>query len=275
MANPGFKQYYISRYIDLMNTVFSCDNMLSYLDTVANTIAPEMTRHAARWGGSYDDWQNNVQRLRDFIIRRCTAMSTGLIECYNLNGPYDITFNTDPNDITPLQINSLMIDQFPYTGTYFGGVDLKLAVQNDTAAGYRFDRWLSANQTFLPGDSTATVALNLNGADTIIAHFVQLTTAVTDPHALKPALAANPTVFESSTTLSLDLPADAAVSLRVISVATGRIVAVPADGSQAFAAGQYSIRLDLGATDLPPGAYVVQCAAGNFRQNIQVIYMPH
>lgn len=272
MQNPGFKQYYVSRYIDLMNTVFSCENMLSYLDTVAGRIAPEMTRHAARWGGSYDHWQSNVQRLRDFISRRCNALADGMIECYDLNGPYEVTFGTDPDSLAKLQINSLTVDQFPYTGTYFGGVDLKLNALYDTTGGYRFDRWLAGNQVFQPGDSLASVALNLTGTDTIIAHFVKMTTAVTDPDAAPFSLAVHPTVFESPANVILDLPAAEPVFLRVLSPATGQTVRVLADGSQPLAPGRYQLRLDLNG--LPAGTYVLQGVAGRFRQQVKVVYLP-
>lgn len=271
MANPGFKQYYISRYIDLMNTVLDCDNMLSYLDTVANRIAPEMTQHAARWGGDYDHWQSNVERLRDFITRRCNAMADGMVECYDLTGPYDITFGTDPDSMAQLQINSLTVSEFPYTGTYFGGVDLKLSALYDTTAGYTFDRWLATNQAFLPGDSLASVTLNLSGADTIIAHFVKKTTAVTALIPATPSLAVSPTVFTGSTTVTLDLPDAAAVLLQVISPATGQTVKVLSEGSQQLAAGQYTLRLDL--SGLPAGTYVVQCSAGGYRGSVKVVYL--
>ena len=274
MNNPGFKQYYVSRYIDLMNTVFSCDNMLAYLDTVANRIAPEMTLHAARWGGSYDDWQKNVGRLRDFITRRCNAIPGGLINCYNLTGPYEVTFDADLSAVDPvLKINSQTIDHFPYTGTYYGNIYLKLGVQYDTTKGYAFDRWLSAGQTFNPGDSLIAVALKLTGADTIVAHFEKLSTATTDPQALAPAFGANPTVFADGTTIRLDLPEAAPVSLRLYAP-SGREVAVLADGSRTFAPGHYALRLDLAGTGLPGGLYLLQCAAGATRQGLKIIYLP-
>ena len=272
MFNPGFKQYYISRYIDLMNTVFSCDNMLSYLDTMANRIAPEMTRHVARWGGDYDHWQSNVQRLRGFITRRCNAMAGGMIDCYNLGGPYEVTFGANPDSLAQLQINSLTISELPYTGAYFGGVDLKLSALYDTTSGYMFDRWLATNQIFQPGDSLTSVTLKLSGPDTIIAHFVKMTTAVAEPGAALPALSVNPTVFESAATVTLDLPDAAAVSLRVVSMATGQTVKILSNDNQQLAAGRYSLRFDLGG--LPAGTYILQGAAGAYRGNVKIVYLP-
>lgn len=272
MQNPGFKQYYVSRYIDLMNTVFSCDNMLSYLDTVANRIAPEMTRHAARWGGDYDHWQSNVQRLRDFISRRCNAMADGMNDCYNLKGPYKVTFDTDPDSLAQMQINSLTISEFPYTGTYFGGIDLKLTALYDTTSEYRFDRWMAANQIFQPGDSLSSVALRLSGTDTITAHFIKMTTSVTNPLAATPALSVHPTVIESAATVTLDLPVNAQVSLRLLSLATGQTVKILTDGAKTLAPGRYSLRLNFAG--LPAGVYVLHGSAGAFRQNVKVVYMP-
>src|SRR5690606_22112072 len=40
--NPEVEQYYISRYIDLGNTVFSCAHMIHVLDSMLAYIAPEM-----------------------------------------------------------------------------------------------------------------------------------------------------------------------------------------------------------------------------------------
>ena len=79
MENPVFEQFYISRYIDLGNTVYSCDYMINHLDSLINIIAPEMPGQVAKWGGSMTTWNNNVQALRDFINDRCVAMDLSLI----------------------------------------------------------------------------------------------------------------------------------------------------------------------------------------------------
>ncbi len=258
-----------------MNTVFSCDNMLPYLDTIVNRIAPEMTQHTARWGGSYDDWQVNVERLRNFIIRRCDASASGMVSCYDLTGPYDITFGINPDSLglASMQINSLTIDQFPYTGTYFGGVDLKLALLADTTLGYKFDRWLSDGQAFLPGDSLLSVSVDLAGVDTIIAHFVQQSTSAGEPAALTPALGVQPTAFKDATQVVFELPAAAPVSVRLFTL-SGREAAVLADGSRTFEAGRYALRLDLARSGLPGGMYVLHFGAGAYQESVKIIYTP-
>jgi len=275
LANAEFEQYYISRYIDLMNTVFGCENMLAYLDTVASRIAPEMAEHTARWGGSAADWQKNVERLRFFITRRCQAIPAGLSECYGLTGPYEVTFDVDPDSAGALQINSLRIDRFPYTGAYFGNVELKLAALQDTATGYRFDRWVTGRHAVLPDDSTRLVHFLPTGADTITARFVQVTTAVANPGAQVNgfSIAVHPTPCRENAELTLELPVQAPVSLRLFAL-DGREAAVLAGGGQIREPGQYVLRLDLAGSGLPAGMYVLQCEAGAFRRSVRVVYAP-
>ena len=83
------EEYYITRYIDLINSEFSCTYMNQLLDSMLLEITPEMTGPApsqiSRWGGSDAGWLANVQELKDFIDLRCLALEQGLIDCYELS----------------------------------------------------------------------------------------------------------------------------------------------------------------------------------------------
>ena len=133
------EQYYITRYIDLVNTNFSCAYMNQLLDSMINEIDPEMGAQTAMWGNSYAGWQANVQELKDFIDLRCTALTQGLIDCYNLTGPHDVTFNVSPAGAGEIKVNSIWVNSYPWVTTYFGGI------QTNTVArafpGYEFDHW--------------------------------------------------------------------------------------------------------------------------------------
>ena len=50
--NPIVEQYYITRYIDLVNTHFSCDYMISLLDSMVNELSPEFS-HVINTGENY------------------------------------------------------------------------------------------------------------------------------------------------------------------------------------------------------------------------------
>ena len=170
--NPVFDQYYISRYIDLLNTGFRCDNMLNLLDSLALIIEPEMHEHITRWGGSFSQWQSNVQKVRDFITIRSNIIGDGLIDCYSLSGPYDLVINVDPVGVGKVQLNSLTLSQFPWEGSYFGGIDIKLeAIGSDI--NYEFDHWELNNHTVIPADTIKDVILNLTMEDSVVAVFIQ------------------------------------------------------------------------------------------------------
>jgi hypothetical protein len=178
-TNPEVSQYYLSRQADLMYTVFGCDNMLNYLDSIEALIDPEMTRHAERWYGTYAEWKNNLDELRDFISARCTLLPTLLDDCYAVTGPFEATIMVDPPGVGEVKINTLSYNatQFPVSGNYFSGaaVDLLLHATPDTLPAtigvYHFDHWSAKNHVFTD-PSLSKVALDLTTADTIIAHFV-------------------------------------------------------------------------------------------------------
>ncbi len=172
--NAEFDQYYISRYIDLYNTAFRPDYLINYLDSIESRMLPEMPGHVARWGGSVSQWQNNVQKIRNFINARHNYLPEGLIECYDLTGPYELTVNIDPANAGKIQLNSLTLDQPTWGGHYFGGIDIKLkAIESDP--NYEFDCWILNNHTVLPSDTVKEVILSLDMGDNIIAHFIPRT----------------------------------------------------------------------------------------------------
>jgi hypothetical protein len=168
--NPEFDQYYISRYIDLLNTTFNNEYMIGLLDSMAAIIAPEMPAHTARWGGTTVKWQSNVQKIRNFITARNGYIDAGLRECYDLTGPYDIVVNAEPAGVGRVKLNSLELNQFPWDGEYFGGVDVKLSAI-EMSPYYEFDHWVLKNHQVTPNDSSKDVRLSLNMGDSIIALF--------------------------------------------------------------------------------------------------------
>ncbi|MCD4681710.1 MAG: lamin tail domain-containing protein [Bacteroidales bacterium] len=168
--NDEFNQYYVSRYIDLYNSAFIANNWTNYLDTIESLMLPEMPEHVARWGGSVNQWQNNVQKIRNFINNRYNYLPTGLIDCYDLTGPYEVIFNVVPSGTGKLEINSLEHDDLPWGGYYFGGVDTKLTAI-ETNISYEFDKWILNNHTVLPNDTIDDVIVSLTSGDNIIAQF--------------------------------------------------------------------------------------------------------
>lgn len=173
MDNPSFEQYYISRYIDLNNTVFSCTNMQTLLDAMIAEITPEMPAQISKWGGTMAQWQANVQTLKDYIDTRCVALQTGLVNCYSVTGPFELIIDVDPPLSGTVSINSIgVLDTYPWTSTYYGNIDILLEATPDIANNWEFDYWEIQNGgSITPSIDSMNVALRIIGNEKVIAHF--------------------------------------------------------------------------------------------------------
>jgi PKD repeat protein len=171
LTNQEFFDDYINRWSDMKNTYFSCSHMISFLDSMINIIDPEMPGQIAKWGGgTYGDWLQNVQDLRDFINQRCSTINASFVNpCYpQLSGPYNVTVVI--NGIGEVKMSGINIDQnnSGWTGQYFGGVTLPFEVESGT-----FYYWeVDPPNTYIYDSLVDTLALSLLGNVTVTAHFI-------------------------------------------------------------------------------------------------------
>lgn len=168
--NPVVEQYYITRYIDLVNTYFSCNYMNQLLDSMVNEITPEMQGQVTKWGGTYAGWQSRVTQMRNFMNLRCTALEQGLIDCYNLTGPFNVTFDVSPPLSGEIKVNSIWAPTYPWTTSYYGGIATNIIAK--PMPGFAFDHWeYTTGPLSLPIISD-TNSLNINGIENIVAFFI-------------------------------------------------------------------------------------------------------
>ncbi|MFN0174884.1 MAG: CotH kinase family protein [Saprospiraceae bacterium] len=270
-SNPDVDRYYVTRMSDMMSTVFGCENMLSYLDTIEGLIDPEMARHALRWYGTYAEWKNNLDELRDFIISRCTILPSLMDDCYSVTGPFQTVIVVDPPLSGTLNINTLTYtaDQFPHTQDYFGGSDagISLWAFADTAAGFKFDHWSAINHTFADPDSTYGF-LDLTSADTIVAHFSKQSSPSFEPgNQSQPSFTAFPSVFKEDVSVNFFLPEKSKLNLRLFDVLGNQV----AEYLVAESTGNGTIQFELGAAHLPAGVYFLKCSAGDFEKTVKLV----
>ena len=87
MENTEFRNMFIERYAELMNTVFLTDRMLSILDDMTEQIRSEIPGQVARWGGpiSVTAWEQNVAILRRITSEKRDRMKIILRDTFNLS----------------------------------------------------------------------------------------------------------------------------------------------------------------------------------------------
>ncbi|MBL7785105.1 MAG: CotH kinase family protein [Chitinophagales bacterium] len=216
--NEQFRSLYINRYADLNNTVFSCDYMLGILDQLIDRIEPEMPKQVARWGGTMNGWQNNVQQLRDFITARCAAIDAGIIDCYDVEGPFPLTVSVEPPLSGDVTLNTLDLSNYsyPFTGDYFANTTISLAAT--PATNWVFSYWEVDNHIILADSLSNPANFLMTTGDNIVAHFMPLNpttlTVILDTPAGGEILLNGTTISTSPTTLQLN--ANTAISLSAL-----------------------------------------------------------
>ena len=168
--NPVVEQYYITRYIDLVNTYLSCDYMNYLLDSMVAEISPEMQGQVNRWGGTFAGWQARVQQMRDFIDARCAALEAGLIDCYDLTGPYAVSFDVNPTLSGEIKVNSSWAPTYPWVTEYYGGIATNVIAR--PLPGYIFDHWEYSVGPMSNAIIEDTNSIDINAPENIVAFFI-------------------------------------------------------------------------------------------------------
>ncbi len=268
--NPEFNHFYISRYADLMNTAFSCDEMLGQLDAWKAMIDPEMTQHANRWFGTYTEWQTNFNRLRNFVAARCSIVTTTMNSCYNTTGPYSLTLDADPANAGKVNMNSMTINQFPWSGFYYGGLAINMrAIVTDTV-NFQFDHWTSNNTTYFPSSTAINPQVNLTSGDTLVVHFTQTPTGILPPAVKneKPYITVFPNVISSEATIEYYLPFNVSPVIKIYSLLGEEVMQIKSEGRSQQ--GLYQMKLNAQESSLKPGMYMVQLTAGDYQKSVKV-----
>lgn len=268
--NEEFHQYYVARQADLLNTIFSKDSMLSYLEEYVAIIEPEMAEHAERWDGTYEEWQNNVERLQYFIDRRTTAIESGIADCYNLTGPYDLTLDVEVQNVANIKVNSFVVEQFPWTGKYYGDIETIIKIQPTDTSVVKFEQWSSQNHTFTPGAFEKTVTVSLTQADVIIANFSNV--SVEENQESNFNVDVFPTAVTDFVTVDyyLDNPAEVDLTLYDLN---GKFVSELIPTTTYNSAGRYMIKLDLTSSSLEPGMYILNFKGGTQTKSFKIVYL--
>ncbi len=271
--NEAFRQLYYSRQADLMNTVYTCENMLNTLDNMLAVIEPEMPRQIARWGGSMQEWQSNVEDLKAFISERCTLLDDGMVNCFDLTGPYQLTLMVEPAGIGvgEIDLNTLDIEEFPWSGNYFGGME-NLIKARSFIDEYEFSHWESkSGNTIFPDAQSRRARITLTEADTLIAHFA-LPTSSSQPDS-DFAFSAFPTVTNNHLNVVFELKEAMEIQLSLHSI-TGAQIALFDEVQGRLGAGEYREQISLGNLPLASGLYFLNFKAGDSQKTVKISLIP-
>ena len=254
--SPEFRQLYYSRQADLMNTVFSCENMIFTLDSMIATIEPEMPRQIERWGGSMEEWESNVERLRDFVNQRCELLDDGMVDCFDLTGPFEITLNVQPVGVGMIEFNTLDITSFPWSGNYFGEME-NLIEANSIDDGWEFSHWETTSGSIVTPDmDSRKAAIMLEDVEDLTAVFEMVSAVNELEDSANLQVFPNPTKDQININYTLENYTE--VTLNLYSILGKRIVSIPTRGAREF-----TTQISVAENNIKPGVYFVNLTSLN------------
>ncbi len=139
LENEEFRNGFINRFADLLNSTFKPGNMIPVLDSLHAMLNHDMPRQLARWGGTYTIWQDAVYNVRYYIYNRSDFVWEHLTEEFNLEEPNKLTLNVIPENTGKIEVNFITVNHFPWEGKYFGEIPISIrAIPNE---GYKLASW--------------------------------------------------------------------------------------------------------------------------------------
>ena len=162
VKNTTFRNEFVNRFADRMNYEFLPTNINKLIDSLYNNIKDEMQYHRYMWGGG-----ENGDRMKAFAKSRPTWMRVHLRNNLDVGENVVVTLNENDSKAGYIQLNSLTLKEFPWEGTYFQNVPVKLRAV--ARPGYKFVRWEFSGG--IPASTSAGIEVTLDNDATINAVF--------------------------------------------------------------------------------------------------------
>ena len=148
--NTDFRNSFVSRYCDLLNTSFLPSRIISVLTYYHDLIAPEMPEHIARWHqpASINEWNAEVNAMDTFAAQRPTYAFQHLQSFYSLSAKQQITLNVSDTSAGFIHINTIDVTPafpgvpqiaYPWSGFYFPNIPVTIIAV--PKPGYHFSHW--------------------------------------------------------------------------------------------------------------------------------------
>jgi len=270
--SSDFRQLYYSRYADLMNTVFTCENMIGLLDSMLAVIEPEMPRQIARWGGTISEWESNVSRMKGFISERCTKLGETALTCFEgVDGLHELTLLTEPDGIGEIDLNTLDIETFPWVGEYFGTMEnkIKAKVFNEFEDEYEFSHWESkVGSVITPSVTDRKASYFMSEADTLIAVFATIGSVNTEDLSTKYDIHVYPNPATTQINLELNLDETKRVQAELMSP-TGKSIVQFLPKQTNFNAGKQLTAFPI-PKSIPTGIYYLSLKIDGIQKSFKV-----
>ncbi|MBR6083302.1 MAG: CotH kinase family protein [Salinivirgaceae bacterium] len=137
--NKQFKNELANRFADRMNNEFLQKNINHLIDSLFDNISTEIGSHNQRWGKGTNDGNG----MKEFAKKRPQNVRDHLRKHFNVGADVKVTISTSDAKAGYVQLNSLTLKKFPWSGTYFKNVPI--SIRAVARPGYKFSHWEDAD----------------------------------------------------------------------------------------------------------------------------------
>ncbi|EZH66384.1 hypothetical protein DH09_10650 [Bacillaceae bacterium JMAK1] len=165
LENEDFRNEFIQRSAQYLNTNFNPETVVSTIDDMADTIAPEIPAHIERWGepASIENWEGQVNSLRTFANDRPMYLRNHYANEFNLNGTAEMTIE----DISESQLtisNQTFEAYEGWSGHYYTDTPLNMQIEGHDNSNIEIQ---SSNENVATINSENEVILQEQGEATV------------------------------------------------------------------------------------------------------------
>ncbi|MGB1393783.1 MAG: CotH kinase family protein [Flavobacteriaceae bacterium] len=182
ITNIAFRNQFINRYADELNTRFLPNNVTNHIDQIYATIEPEVFAHYNRWKDDPSvEYEVNdifghvgyfIDNMKSFGINRHPIVKEHIKQQFDLPNFHPITITNLNTSEGFVEVNeNLHIQEGAWTGDYFETVPVKLTAIAEF--GYEFSHW--SGNLF---SNNETIEVALTGAFEVIPNFTSTETSI-------------------------------------------------------------------------------------------------
>jgi len=141
LENENYKNLFINRFADLLNTIFLPSATIHLIDSLADVIRNDINYETDKWGSSPEEWEQQgiVDELYDFANKRPDIVQDHIEEKFSLSGHATLTLETPQGGQGQVKVNSIYISDYPWSGIYFKKIPVPLT--SIPEPGYLFVGW--------------------------------------------------------------------------------------------------------------------------------------
>jgi len=269
LRNIDFRNEFINRFSDLLNTRFHQKNLMPLFLKIESSIADELEKDLIRWQDN--NYNSNVYNwhydwMIDFINERVSYVRDDILETFNIEKHVNLQLENSDTTFGKISLNSITINEPQWEGIYFKDIPVILvAVPNDSGM---FIGWADSTGIISYSDSLE-IALE---SDQYLKAMFALNTSL-DPNTDIVPEAYNlhqnyPNPFNNVTLVRFDLPETTKVKLTIYNSIGQKIETVI---NSKMVAGKHSVLLN--AKNYSSGIYYYQLLTSEFKHTKKMILL--